>query len=146
MRDEVSGRRVLFLMLALALIIVVFWNLSANRFKKTPVDAIADVGPQTLSQMLVSGKAGILEFYTNACPYCVRMESELARVSSTYGADLFVVKMNSEKHASEAAKYKVTAVPTLIYFDSSGKTLATAVGYRDFEQLVRDLKQLQLIP
>ena len=53
MRNGVPGRRTLFLMLALVVILIVFWQLSAQRFRKAPsasgTGGVADIGPQTLT-------------------------------------------------------------------------------------------------
>ena len=146
MRDAVSGRRTAMWMLVLVLIVVVFWQLSSRRFTEAPSGTdVADVGPETLSQMLSLGKAGVLEFYTTSCPYCAKMAPELARLNASYGDKLFVVKMNAEKYVSEAVKYQVEAVPTLVYFDASGKKVNVAVGYKDFNALVQELKRLKLV-
>lgn len=147
MRNEVPGRRTLFLMLTLVVIVLVFWQMAAQRLSKAPSSGaeIAEVGPQTLAQMLSMGKPGILEFYTGSCPSCIKIAPELARVSSTYGAGLFVVRMNAEKYPAEASKYKVEVVPTLVYFGASGTQVAAVPGYMDFDALVKNLKQLKMI-
>ncbi len=134
--------------LGLLVVIGGFWAITSNRFSSAgadPASEIADVGPQTLAQMLSLGKPGILEFYTSNCSWCAKLALELARLNKQYGDRLFVVRMNAEKYPAEAEKYKVQGVPMLIYFDSAGAQKAAIQGYVPLDSIVKALKQLRLI-
>lgn len=131
--------------MGIIIVIGVFWIITSNRFASSPADGVADVGPQTLAQLTGMGKPGVLELYTSNCPWCAKMEPELAKVEKQYPNDLFVVKMNAEEYPSEAVKYRVQAVPTLVYFDSSGSVKATEPGYRSAAEVVARLKELGLL-
>ena len=87
-----------------------------------------DVSPDDLSKMLGQGKPVVLEFYTNACPWCAAIEPELELLSEVYGKQIIVAKMNAEKYPVEAVNYQITGVPALILFDSEG---SPSPSYRD---------------
>jgi len=144
-RDPPSGPRTLLAFMGIIIVIGVFWIITSNRFASSPADGVADVGPQTLAQLTGMGKPGVLELYTSNCPWCAKMEPELAKVEKQSPSDLFVVKMNAEEYPSEAVKYRVQAVPTLVYFDSSGSVKATEPGYRSAAEVVARLKELGLL-
>ena len=148
MRDEPTGRRIIWAFLGLLVVVGVFWVRTSNRFNSAgadPAAEITDVGPQTLTQMLSLGKPGVLEFYTANCPYCMKIAPELAELDKQYGDRLFVVKMNAEKYPSEAVKYEVQGVPTLVYFDAAGVPKAVAPGYVTFDTMVKMLRQVKLV-
>ena len=143
--NGVSGRKTVVLMLVLVLIVAVYWQLVSRRTSQGAGAEVSEVTPAGLSQLLSSGKPGVLEFYTSSCPYCAKMATELARLSSSYGDKIFVVKLNAEKYVTEAVKYQVEAVPTLVYFDAAGRKLQVEAGYRDYKTLVQQLKDLGLV-
>ena len=146
MSNGTSGRKTVLLMLVLVLIVAVYWQMVSRRTTgQESGNEVADVTPAGLSQLLSSGKPGVLEFYTSSCPYCAKMATELARLSSSYGDKMFVVKLNAEKYVTEAIKYQVEAVPTLVYFDAAGRKLQVEVGYRDYKTLVQQLKDLGIV-
>ncbi len=134
--------------LGLVIVIVGFWAITSNRFASTKPDPgaeIADVGPQTLAQMLSLGKPGVLEFYTANCSYCKKIAPELAKLDKQYGDRLFVVKVNAERYPAEAEKYKIQGVPTLIYFDAAGAQKAAIPGYVTYDEIVKTLKRMKLV-
>ncbi|MGE5579113.1 MAG: thioredoxin family protein [Bacillota bacterium] len=145
-RDEPSFPRTPLAFLGLIIVIGVFWIITSNRFgPSVPAGSVADVGPQTLAQLTGMGKPGVLELYTSNCPWCTKMEPELAKLEEQYPDTLFVVKMNAEEHRAEAVRYRVQAVPTLIYFDSSGSVKANEPGFRTAAEMAARLKELGLI-
>ncbi len=121
-----------------------FWYFRLSRSER-PVSKVPDVSPAEFEKIVAQGKPGILEFYTTSCPYCRMMVPVLERLRTEYGDKIFVVTMNMERYPSEAAKYEVPAVPTLIFFDAQGKMIGGVVGYHDYRAMVGVLKQLKFI-
>jgi thiol-disulfide isomerase/thioredoxin len=145
-REGRSGPRTLLAFMGIIIVIGVFWVITSNRFDRLAAEGgVADVGPQTLSQLIKMGKPGVLELYTSNCPWCAKLGPELVKLEEQYPDSLFVVKMNAEEHPSEAVKYRVQAVPTLVYFDSSGNVKASEPGYRTAAEITARLKELGLI-
>jgi thiol-disulfide isomerase/thioredoxin len=142
-----AGRRFQAMGLALILVFLGFWYLWEARLSRTgeEITQLVDVSPDDLSKMLGQGKPVVLEFYTNACPWCAAIEPELELLSEVYGKQIIVAKMNAEKYPVEAVKYQITGVPALILFDSEGSPLAIVSGYREFDQIVEILKDYKLV-
>lgn len=133
--------------LGLMLAFLAFWYMWSARLsdKAAQVGHVPDVSPETLAQMISQGKPVVLEFYTSSCPWCAKIEPELANVGETYRDQLFVAKMNAERYGAEASKYRISAVPTLVLFDSMGSPVALAAGYRDSDGIVEILRNYSFI-
>ncbi len=135
------------ILLVFALALVGGWYRGRQRTPEQSLSGptVKDIDPEELESLLSGGKPGVLEFYTKGCPFCVKIEPELAKLKDTYGEEVFVVKMNAEIHPQEAAKYEVRGVPTLIFFDSTGHTKRGLAGYRDFAIMSEMLKELEFV-
>lgn len=144
--DRGSGvKRFSAMGLGMILVFLAFWYLWDARLSKPAAGGVADVSPEAFAQIASQGKPGILEFYTNSCPWCAKVEPELAKVKASYGEKVFVVKMNAEKYLSEASKHELTGVPTLLFFDAKGAPSVKVSGYRDFSGIVEVLKNLKWV-
>lgn len=138
----VTRKRAIFVLLVLLGASAVTWGVLGRRAEPS---GLTDVDLEALSRLLASGKPGILEFYTTSCPYCKMMVPVLERIQREYGDRLFVVTMNAEKHPSEAGKYAIMGVPTVIVFDASGRTVGRLVGYRGYEEVLGALREYGLV-
>jgi thioredoxin-related protein len=95
--------------------------------------AAAAVARQTHKLMMV-------DFYTDWCVWCKRLDKDTypdEKVAAAAG-DFVPVKVNAEKEGKEeAAKYKVTGYPTILFIDGDGNLESKIVGYMppaDFAQ------------
>ncbi|HHT84675.1 MAG: thioredoxin family protein [Bacillota bacterium] len=139
-----------FRIVALVLVLLVaaggwYWNMAQTPKLNPDEITIDDISPEDLSSYLTGEKRGILEFYTNSCPYCVMIEPELAELKAKYGEEVFIVKISAERYPEEASKYRIRGVPTLVFLDQSGNAKASLAGYRDSEGIARILKHLGFI-
>lgn len=121
-----------------------FWYFRLSRSEQ-PGSKVPDVSPADFEKIVGQGKPGILEFYSTSCSYCRMMVPVLERLQAEYGDRIFVVTMNAERYPSEAAKYEVPGVPTLIFFDAQGKMTGGVIGYHDYDAMVGVLRQLKFI-
>lgn len=135
--------------LALGLLVVLGVVALAWKFLYRPetgtASGVRDVSPEDLADILASGRPGILEFYTSSCPYCRMMGPVLEQIQTDYGDRVFVAMMNAEKYPSEAAKYRIPGVPTMILFEASGKVKTAVVGYRGYDETIETLREVGLI-
>lgn len=142
-----GGRRFQAMAIAMLLVFVGFWYFWDARLSRTEGQGsqIMDISPDALTEMLGEGKPVVLEFYTNNCPWCAKIEPELALVSEAYGKQVTVAKMNAEKYYVEAQQYRISGVPSLVLFDTNGSAVAIAAGYRDFDKIVEILKDYKFV-
>jgi thioredoxin-related protein len=92
------------------------------------------------------GKKVLISVYTDWCPYCKQMESDVysnAKVIEYINKNFVAIKLNGESKDEavfEGKKYEeleiagglgVTSYPTTIFFDQKGQALAKIPGYID---------------
>ena len=94
-----------------------------------------DVTDETFEQsVLESEKPVLVDFWAEWCPPCKMLAPIVDEVAGEYAEKLTVAKLNTETSSQTAAKYKVTAIPTLILF-KNGEEIERLVGFRDKEGL-----------
>ncbi|MBE3518759.1 MAG: thioredoxin family protein [Firmicutes bacterium] len=147
MNTNIRTGRTLKIAAVVVLVVVaagLFWYFRSSDREQSAAK-VPDISPADFEKIINQGKPGILEFYTTSCPYCRLMAPVLERLYADYGGRIFVVAMNAERYPSEAAKYEIPGVPTMILFDAQGKVTGNVVGYRDYSAMVGVLKQLGFI-
>lgn len=82
-----------------------------------------------------------VDAYASWCGPCKRMASSVfpqEKVGSFFNANFVNLKIDMEKpeNAEFAGKYPVSAYPTLMFLDGTGKLVQKAVGAKDVEQLL----------
>lgn len=74
---------------------------------------------------------------TKSCPACAEMSKVLTQINSQYKGKISTAHVYLEDNPDIAKKYNVRYVPTLIFRDASGKTLAQEVGYRSVSEVIK---------
>lgn len=79
-----------------------------------------------------------LNFYTNSCPYCAKMDREVfAQPEVARLVSRFVpVKLNAELAPKVALQYQVSAFPSSLILDSHGEILERIPGYMPADEFV----------
>ncbi len=82
-----------------------------------------------------------VDAYASWCGPCKRMASQVfpqEKVGSFFNANFVNLKIDMEKpeNAEFAGKYPVSAYPTLMFLDGTGKVVQKAVGGKDADQLL----------
>ena len=81
-----------------------------------------------------TGKLILVDFYTTWCGPCKQMDKEVFQSPEAKAIfkDVIVVKQDCEKEGTKSSqKYKVSAYPTLVVINSTGKTVLMTVGGLD---------------
>lgn len=82
-----------------------------------------------------------VDAYASWCGPCKRMAAQVfpqEKVGSFFNANFVNLKIDMEKpeNAEFAGKYPVSAYPTLMFLDATGKVVQKAVGAKDADQLL----------
>ena len=98
-----------------------------------------------LSEARSSGKPVMVDFYTDWCGFCKKMDAEVYTDIGVIAESVnFVsVKVNAEKSSALAAKYQVSEFPTIIWLGADGTLLERLPGYADapeFLKIMRDTR------
>ena len=79
-----------------------------------------------------SGDPVMVDFYTDWCHWCKKMDSDTysdSRVNSL-AKDFICVQVDAEKDKAVAQKYSVSGYPTVIFMNSAGNVMQVVTGYR----------------
>ncbi len=105
-----------------------------------------------LSQALKTAKAEdklvLVDFYTDWCGWCKRLEAECYTdedIIALVQKHFVPVKVDGDKHEDIVRKYAIRGYPTTLILESSGEEIKKIVGYREAEVFLAELKDaLQL--
>jgi thioredoxin 1 len=102
-------------------------------------------GTTPLSEALANGKPTVAEFGAATCVPCKAMKPILEEIVAEYGDKLNLSFTDVRIHTGVAAKYKITLMPTQIFFDSGGQEVTRHVGFWPKENVVAHLQELGLL-
>lgn len=89
------------------------------------------------------GKPIMIDFYTDWCFWCKKLDSETYSDSKVQElADSFVcIKIDGDKDRANTAKYKVNGYPTIVFLNKNGKEIYRSPGYVDAPTLIRAMEK-----
>lgn len=97
-----------------------------------------------LSEAKKTNRLVMVDFYTDWCGYCKKLEAETypdPQVSQLLG-QVVPVKLNAEKEGMQAARtYRVTGFPTLLFMNSEGRVENRIGGFLPAPQFAQALQQ-----
>jgi thiol:disulfide interchange protein len=81
----------------------------------------------------VSGKPIMVDFYTDWCGFCKKLDADVFTDKTVIAesANFVSIKINAEKHPDLAQRFRVEAFPTILWIDSQGATIDRLPGYAD---------------
>jgi len=100
------------------------------------------VGATPLDEALTNGRPTIAEFGASTCTPCKAMKPILEEIVAEYGDKLNLSFTDVRIHTGVAAKYKISLMPTQIFFDSEGQEVTRHVGYWPKEDVLAHLEEL----
>lgn len=80
----------------------------------------------------------LLDFYSDTCVPCKKLNGPLADIEEDYEGRILVYKVNVNYEESLASRYEIASVPTLVFI-KDGKELVRrtgAAGYDEIENLI----------
>lgn len=99
--------------------------------------------PSALRIAREAGKPLMVDFYSDRCGWCVRLDKKTYTdpgVSKL--ADEFVsVKVDVSKEQALARTHQVTGLPTIIFMDKEGKTIHKIIGFRNPEPFRAEMQE-----
>ena len=102
-----------------------------------------DLAAIPLEQALSSGKPTLAEFGWRTCIPCKEMKPILEELALEYQGKLNVVIVEVDEHDRiDSDHYQIMAIPTQIFFDSSGKEITRHIGFWPKEEIIAQLKKM----
>ena len=90
------------------------------------------------------GKPVMIDFYTDWCGWCKKLDSDTYSDSKVNAASekFICVKINAEKEPAITGKYGVSGYPTVIFLDSNGNILQKNPGYLPPAQFLENMDKI----
>ena len=107
---------------------------------------IASAPPPTntkdeFNQALKSGRPFLVDFGANSCMPCRQIRPILKEIEKEYTGKAQVLILDVYKNQDLAREYKVSLIPTLVFFDKAGKEVFRHVGAWDKSSIVAKMKE-----
>jgi len=87
----------------------------------------------------------LLDFYTDWCGWCKRLDKDVFSQDSFIKAanGVLGVKVNAERQPALAQRYKVSSYPRLFFVDADGMTLEQVRGYLSLADFTTKVEQIK---
>lgn len=142
-----QGRTTWLVVALIVGVIAIPFLLQPKHSTNAPGSSASAGGSSILGDKSTTGKVVMLDFYTDWCGYCKKLDEEVypeAGVKQAMAAYEFR-KINAEQgdanHAL-AQKYKVDGFPTIVFVDPKGNEVHRIVGYEPAAQFAEELNTL----
>ena len=95
-----------------------------------------------LEQALASGLPTLAEFGRGVCIPCKAMKPILKELATDYKGKLNVVIVEVDDHMDQTRQHGIMAIPTQIFFNSTGNELARHIGFLPKEEITAQLNKM----
>ncbi len=102
--------------------------------------------PSAQKAAAVSGKLIMVDFYTDWCGWCKRLDRDTFPHKTVIQAsqDFIPLKLNADKEGRALArKNRIRGYPTILFFDHTGKVVGRIGGYLKPEPFAAAMKRIQ---
>jgi len=103
-----------------------------------------DLTSISLEQALSSGKPTLAEFGRGTCIPCKEMKPILENLAVEYQDRLNVSIVSVDEYRDLTNYYRIMAIPTQIFFDSSGKEITRHIGFWPKEEIIAQLQKMEI--
>ena len=103
------------------------------------------VGATPLEEALSNGKPTVAEFGAATCVPCKAMKPVLEEIVAEYGDKLNLSFIDVRNNTNLTTKYKISLIPTQVFFDSGGQEVTRHVGFWPKEDVLAHLQELGLL-
>jgi len=81
------------------------------------------------ARVLQGGGICLVDLFSNRCPPCRALAPTISSLAEKYAGKVTVCKVNVDELAAVAARYRITAIPTVLVI-KNGKVAQRLVGLR----------------
>ena len=83
----------------------------------------------------------LVDFWAPWCGPCRMLAPVIEEISKEYTGKVRVAKINTDEHPNAASRYKISAIPTLLFF-KGGKVVEQLVGVHSKAEIKKTLDNL----
>lgn len=92
------------------------------------------------ADVLGSAQPVLVDFWAEWCGPCRQIEPILEEINAEYGAQLKIVKLDTDNNPAITARYGVTGIPTMNVY-VGGEVVKTIVGAKPKRLLLKELEE-----
>ena len=109
----------------------------------SPAPVLAQkAGAGAVPKVPVQGMVTMLDLGAKSCVPCRMMAPILAELEKEYKGRAAIVFIDVWEHNDQVQRFGISAIPTQIFFDASGKEVKRHVGFMDKKAIEAELKAL----
>lgn len=117
-------------------------DIDEKRLKDITVAAPDTNTSEEFNKAVKSGKPLLVDFGANNCVPCRQLRPILKDLAKEQTGKAEILIIDVYKYKSLASEYKIQVVPTLIFFDKSGKEVYRHMGAWDKDSIVKKLAEI----
>ena len=105
-------------------------------------DGLSELETRSLKESLANGKPTLADFGGTNCVSCRAMKITLEELDPVYRDRVNLVIVLEDGNEDLFIEYRIMAIPTQVFFDSSGKPITGHVGYMEKEAILAQFKEM----
>ena len=117
-------------------------EINRDRLQAIAVKAPESNTAEEFSAALKSGKPVLVDFGSNTCIPCRQLRPILQEIKKEQAGKMEVLVIDVYKHQDLSREYRVQVIPTLVFFDASGKEVLRHQGFMPKTALLEELKKV----
>ena len=117
-------------------------DINQNRLQKVAAKPPDSNTEEEFLKSMKSLKPVLVDFGSNSCVPCRQMRPILQEVRKEYSGKAEVLVIDVYKYQNLAREHKIQIIPTLAFFDSSGKEVHRHKGFMSKKAIVEQLKKI----
>jgi thioredoxin 1 len=102
----------------------------------------ADEMVKDFSKIPAKGSVTMIDLGAKKCIPCKMMAPILEKLEKTYQGKADIVFIDVWQNNEQGARFRVSAIPTQIFFDKNGQEVFRHVGFMDEESIIRQLTKM----
>jgi thioredoxin 1 len=91
--------------------------------------------------VIQSAEPVLVDFWAPWCGPCRMLSPLIEELSKEYNGKIRVAKINTDEHPNAASRYKISAIPTLLFF-KGGKVVEQMVGVHSKAEIKKTIDTL----
>lgn len=111
-----------------------------------PPGPVAGEGDELVSRARGEKRVLIADFGLGLCRQCQAQSEILDKVQGVYKDKVIVRKVHVNREHALTARYRVEAIPHLVFFDPSGNIALRKTGVMKYEDIVAQLARMGVNP
>lgn len=97
-------------------------------------------------QVPVPGQVTMVDLGAHSCIPCKMMMPILAKLTKAYEGRAAIVFIDVWQDASQAKRFKVSAIPTQVFFDADGHEVYRHQGFLAEDKIIKQLSDMGVSP